>query len=125
MGFFNFPVLAAAVHVLAVLIYFVYPYLSNEPLRRIPGPFVARFTNVWLFLQARRGRRYVAVNDAHRRFGPVVRIAPNHVSIVDPDAVNMIYGHGNGFTKRYARCIVLWSVIYTCDKRQTGIKMLL
>lgn len=102
MGFFNFPVLAAAVHVLAVLIYFVHPYLSNKPLRRIPGPFLARFTNAWLFLQARRRKRFIAVDDAHRRYGPVVRIAPNHVSIVDPDAVNMIYGHGNGFTKRYA-----------------------
>lgn len=114
MGFFNFPVLAVAVHVLAVLVYFVYPYLSNGPLRRIPGPFLARFTNAWLFLQARRGRRFIAVNDAHRRFGPVVRIAPNHVSIVDPDAVNLIYGHGNGFTKRYTQ----YRTIYTSDKEE-------
>ena len=31
--------------------------------------------------------------------GPFVRIAPNHVSIAEPDALGMIYGHGNGALK--------------------------
>jgi len=35
----------------------------------------------------------------HRKYGPVVRIAPNHVSIADPDALNEIYAHGNGALK--------------------------
>ena len=31
--------------------------------------------------------------------GPIVRIAPNHVSIASLDAVNAIYGHGAGLLK--------------------------
>lgn len=49
--------------------------------------------------QARRGRRYVAVNEAHKKYGTFVRIQPNHVSIADDKAIPIIYGHGNGFTK--------------------------
>ncbi|KAF7510923.1 hypothetical protein GJ744_005753 [Endocarpon pusillum] len=49
--------------------------------------------------QCRRGRRYKTVDDVHKRLGPVVRIQPNHVSIADPDAIQSVYGHGNGFTK--------------------------
>ncbi|KAJ4317246.1 hypothetical protein N0V84_007465 [Fusarium piperis] len=47
----------------------------------------------------RRGKRFEIVDQVHRRLGPVVRIAPNHVSIADADAINVIYGHGNGFLK--------------------------
>ena len=52
--------------------------------------------------QARRGRRYLAVDAAHKKYGKVVRIQPNHVSIADGDAIQIIYGHGNGFLKAYA-----------------------
>ena len=31
--------------------------------------------------------------------GPFVRLAPNHLSIADPDALIPIYGHGNGALK--------------------------
>lgn len=31
--------------------------------------------------------------------GPFVRIAPNHVSIAEPDALSIIYAHGNGALK--------------------------
>lgn len=31
--------------------------------------------------------------------GPIVRIAPNHISISDPDALNAVYGHGTGSMK--------------------------
>lgn len=31
--------------------------------------------------------------------GPIVRIAPNHVSVADPDALAEIYAHGNGALK--------------------------
>jgi benzoate 4-monooxygenase len=31
--------------------------------------------------------------------GPVVRIAPNHVSIADPTALPIVYAHGNGALK--------------------------
>ncbi|KAF2277506.1 cytochrome P450 3A3 [Westerdykella ornata] len=81
------------------VLYYLLPYLRNCSLRRIPGPFPAPFSNLWLMYQARRGRRYLAVDDAHKKYGVLVRIAPNHVSVADADAIPQIYGHGNGFLK--------------------------
>lgn len=88
-----------ALLLLAVL-YFLLPYLRNPSLRRVPGPVAAAFSNLWLLYQSRRGRRYLAVDQAHKQYGKVVRIQPDHVSIADADAINTIYGHGNGFLKR-------------------------
>ena len=33
------------------------------------------------------------------RLGPIVRLAPNHASIADPEALNLVYAHGNGALK--------------------------
>ena len=33
------------------------------------------------------------------KIGPIVRLAPNYVSIAHPDALNAVYGHGTGATK--------------------------
>ncbi|GAP83892.1 putative benzoate 4-monooxygenase [Rosellinia necatrix] len=84
----------------AVVAYYVYPYLvTYRHLRHLPAPFPAQFSNWWLLYACRRGRRYEIVDEAHRRLGPVVRIQPNHVSIADDDAIQLIYGHGNGLLK--------------------------
>lgn len=40
------------------------------------------------------GDQYLAIHAAHQRLGPVVRIAPNHISFTDHAAYRDIYGHG-------------------------------
>lgn len=82
------------------VLYFLLPYLRNWSLLKVPGPVPAALTNLWLMYQCRRGRRYQAVDNLHKKYGKVVRIQPNHVSIADADAINVVYGHGNGFLKR-------------------------
>lgn len=85
---------------IALVVYYVYPYVvTYGHLRDIPAPFPAQFTNLWLLYTARRGKRHFIVDDIHRKLGPVVRIQPNHISIADDDAIQIIYGHGNGFLK--------------------------
>jgi benzoate 4-monooxygenase len=84
--------------VIPVLCYLL-PWLRNKSIRGIPGPKWAAFSNLWLMYHCRRGRRYLAVDAAHKRYGPLVRLQPNHVSIADPEAVVAVYGHGNGFLK--------------------------
>ena len=81
------------------ILYWVVPYRSNHDYDDIPGPFLARFTNLWLLYQSRLAQRSLAVDEAHARYGKVVRIAPNHISIADSDAIQEVYGHGNGFLK--------------------------
>ncbi|EFX05998.1 cytochrome p450 benzoate 4-monooxygenase, partial [Grosmannia clavigera kw1407] len=39
------------------------------------------------------------VHRLHSKYGDFVRIAPNHVSIADPRALQDIYGHNTGFVK--------------------------
>lgn len=82
------------------VVYFLLPYFQRWQLIKIPGPWAAALSNLWLMYHARNGKRYRAVNNAHKKYGKVVRIQPNHVSIADADAIPIIYGHGNGFLKR-------------------------
>ena len=85
---------------LVPLIYYLLPYIRNHAIRDIPGPKLAIFSNLWLLYQCRRGSRYLAVDQAHKRLGPLVRIQPDHVSIADPDAIPVIYSHSGGWLKR-------------------------
>lgn len=79
--------------VVALLLYYVVPYFTTySALQGIPGPFFAKFTNLWLLAQARQGFRYKSVDDAHKKHGKLVRIQPDHVSVADADAVQAIYG---------------------------------
>lgn len=82
------------------LVYYLLPYLRNNAIRDIPGPRLAAFSNLWLLYQCRRGRRYLAVDHAHKQLGPLVRIQPDHVSIADPEAIPIIYSHTGGWLKR-------------------------
>ncbi|KAF8191518.1 benzoate para-hydroxylase [Mycena galopus ATCC 62051] len=68
--------------------------ISRKSAHHIPGPFLARWTHLWLAYQAYRGRRYKAVHAAHLRYGRLVRIAPNHISVASPEALSVIYGQG-------------------------------
>ena len=81
------------------VLFYLLPYLRNWQIRDIPAPFPAAWTNLWLLYQARRGRRFLAVDEAHKKLGKFVRIQPNHVSIADAEAITQVYGHGNGFLK--------------------------
>ncbi|OJJ46222.1 hypothetical protein ASPZODRAFT_142843 [Penicilliopsis zonata CBS 506.65] len=85
--------------VAVVAVYFVLPYLKLWRLSDIPSPSVAAFTNLWLMLQARRGQRSITVHEMHKKYGKMVRIGPNHISIADDAAIQTIYAHGNGFLK--------------------------
>ncbi|KAJ4372333.1 hypothetical protein N0V83_004107 [Neocucurbitaria cava] len=81
------------------VLYYLLPYIRNWQIRDIPAPFPAAWTNLWLLYQCRRGKRYLAVHEAHKKYGELVRLQPHHVSVADADAIPHIYGHGNGFLK--------------------------
>jgi benzoate 4-monooxygenase len=91
---------APAVALTGLILFYLYPYfVTFAALRKIPAPFPAQFSDLWLLSVCRRGNRYLTVHELHKKLGPVVRIQPNHVSINDDEAINAIYGHGNGFLK--------------------------
>lgn len=87
---------------MAVLLcaYFFVPYFTTfAALRKVPGPLISKFSNVWIGLHSRAGNRFHHVNKVHQKYGKVVRLGPDHVSIASEDALPLVYGHGNGFLK--------------------------
>jgi len=70
-----------------------------DPLRNIPGPFLARFTRLWYLIEIYRGNFQITNIELHKKYGPVVRIAPGQYSIDDTEGARTIYGHGNSFLK--------------------------
>lgn len=102
LAFFLSPVTIAIALPLWLAFYYIVPYFTTyRYLSCVPGPFLARFSNIWIGLSARRGQKFAAIDSAHRKYGKVVRIGFNHVSIADERALNVVYGHGNGFLKEY------------------------
>ncbi|TGJ82863.1 hypothetical protein E0Z10_g5902 [Xylaria hypoxylon] len=92
--------LTLAAALVAVVAYYTYAYfVTYSHIRDVPAPFPAQLTNWWLLYACRRGKRYLIVDEAHKKLGTVVRIQPNHISVADDEAIPIIYGHGNGFLK--------------------------
>ncbi|KAI1763528.1 cytochrome P450 [Hypoxylon sp. FL1150] len=85
-------VIWAAIVICAVRFY-------TDPLRHIPGPFVARITPLWLWYIAWNGSECRTVAKLHKKHGPVVRVAPNEVDISDGAATHQIYIKNGGLLK--------------------------
>ncbi|KFZ17915.1 hypothetical protein V502_04359 [Pseudogymnoascus sp. VKM F-4520 (FW-2644)] len=63
-----------------------------HPLADFPGPFGAAWTDAWWFYHLFTGRVTWKNHDWHKRYGPIVRIAPNHLSFNSPQAIKDCYG---------------------------------
>ncbi|KAK0636014.1 putative benzoate 4-monooxygenase cytochrome P450 [Bombardia bombarda] len=99
LGYISSP-WAPLVVVLGIAAFYLYPYfVTYGHLRQIPAPFPAQFSDLWLLSVVRRGNRYQRVHDLHKKLGPVVRIQPNHISLNDDDAIQVVLGHGSGLLK--------------------------
>lgn len=68
-------------------------------LRDIPGPTIAAYTKLWRLYDVRKGQAHRTAIELHRKYGPLVRIGPNHVSVADSKEIANIYGLKTGFTK--------------------------
>lgn len=73
--------------------------LSTDRLGHIPGPFIARLTPIWYWYLTWKGIECTVITALHKKYGPVVRIAPNEIDISDGAAANPIYVDNGGFRK--------------------------
>ncbi|KAG4288531.1 hypothetical protein FPRO06_06183 [Fusarium proliferatum] len=73
--------------------YYFHPYAD------IPGPFWAKISRFWLVRQVLRGDIHSTQRALHEKYGSIVRMAPDEVSISDPAALKVIYAVNAGFTK--------------------------
>lgn len=91
----NLP-LSASVLLLAVLVlvsyhFVVYPAFIS-PLSKIPNAhWSVPISPLWILYQRFRSRENGALQEAHRRLGPFIRVSPNDVNVDDLDAVRTIY----------------------------------
>lgn len=71
----------------------------RKGLRAIPGPFLASISNYWKISGVYHGDMHHKNRKVHEKYGPVVRIGPNHVSFASVDALNLIHGSKQAFAK--------------------------
>ena len=90
---FSFLVAAS---ILLVAAYVVYQrYISG--LAAIPGPVAASLSRWWLVKYTRQGDLHRQTLRLHEYYGPLVRIAPNEVSVANPSAIKQIYGEPRAY----------------------------
>ncbi|KAJ2987475.1 hypothetical protein NUW58_g4482 [Xylaria curta] len=95
-----FPALMSFLGILAAgaFTYVIYQYVFS-PLAAFPGPLVAKFTKIWRAYGMYKGTWHRDLVDLHRKYGPVVRIGPNELSVGDPEAFRQIYRASKAFPK--------------------------
>ncbi|KAJ8058504.1 hypothetical protein OCU04_012690 [Sclerotinia nivalis] len=87
-----------------VAIYFLRVYTR---LQHIPGPFLAAFSNIprmyWVWTK-RAHEKHIAL---HKKYGSLVRIGPDVVSVGDPAEISHIYGFDDTFSKSDFYSVIL------------------
>ncbi|KAL6246465.1 hypothetical protein RBB50_006701 [Rhinocladiella similis] len=83
--------LAGIICTLSLLLLACKSIATYRRLASVPGPFLAGFTDLWRW-KAQNSRGYSArLVRLHQKYGNLVRIGPNHISISDPNAVAVVY----------------------------------
>lgn len=83
----------AAVFVVLRTIYRVFLH----PLRKIPGPRLAAISHLYEFYyDVVKGGTFIwEIEKMHQQYGPIVRINPREVHVIDPDFYDEIYASGS------------------------------
>jgi hypothetical protein len=76
---------------------FVNRYASS--LRKYPGPVLASVSRLWKVRSTMSGRTHLDHVELHKKYGRVVRIAPNEVSLSSPEAARAVLSAGKRFYK--------------------------
>lgn len=85
---------AAAIFVVLVYQYIIHPAFFS-PLSRIPNAhWSAPISRFWILNVRFTRRENRTLHDAHRRLGPIIRVAPNELSINDLDSLRTVYQGG-------------------------------
>lgn len=71
----------------------------QQGLRQIPGPWLAKVSPLWRLWFVWDGTAHEGYRKLHKKYGPIVRTAPNVVDISDPAVIPNIYGINSKFKK--------------------------
>ncbi|KAJ5382629.1 Cytochrome P450 [Penicillium concentricum] len=81
-----------------VITHLVYNYAKGG-LWRIPGPWMRGISSLPRILSVYNNKSHDEDIQLHQKYGKIVRLAPNLLSIADPAEINQIYGIGTKFYK--------------------------
>ncbi len=70
-----------------------------NPLASIPGPWYTRFIGLPALYHDFKGDYLSWYQSLHERYGPIVRVTPDEVSLTSPEAFQKIHAANSGFTK--------------------------
>jgi cytochrome P450 len=87
------------VYIVPVLLFYVAQSFFFHPLRQFRGPFIAKFTSWWRFVNVFKGNADVTDRKLHHKYGTAVRLGPNFISLSDPSLIKTIYRTRNPFLK--------------------------
>ncbi|GLA01264.1 hypothetical protein AnigIFM60653_011513 [Aspergillus niger] len=72
----------------------------SSPISKLPGPWYTKLTSLVIKYHEFSASRRVFIHQLHKRYGTIVRIAPNEVSFASLDAIREIYASGgSGYDK--------------------------
>ncbi|KAH7355744.1 cytochrome P450 [Pyrenochaeta sp. MPI-SDFR-AT-0127] len=114
----SFHVYHAVVAFAAYFVCWVVYSIFYHPLRNVPGPFAAKFTELWRTRRYFLGGWHDDILELHRKYGPVVRLAPNEVAFVDKQAMGKLYGHTTGTKKVFQLSTVRLDFFASTDTRE-------
>ncbi|KAF5329576.1 hypothetical protein D9619_009005 [Psilocybe cf. subviscida] len=75
-----------------------YRLSTLHPLAHYPGPIQCRLTKLWGAWIALDGQPHVYYKRLHDQYGPIVRVGPNELSIIDASMIPTVLG-SNGMPK--------------------------
>jgi cytochrome P450 len=94
----TWPYILAATSIAFLLIRSITTRYRHD-LRKIPGPFLASFSNldrIWSCAAGDQMNYHLAL---HAKHGRLVRVGPNHVSVSDGNAIQQLYSISTKFVK--------------------------
>jgi hypothetical protein len=104
--------------------------LLIHPLSRFPGPRLWSLSRLPYTTALWNGRLHIRIKEIHDQYGPVVRIAPDELSFIEPQAWPEIYTGGNGNKgfpkhKAYSNAQGFESLFDATDENHTRLRKLL
>ena len=94
----TWPWLLAAASII-ILLFRAISTRYRHDLRKIPGPFLASFTNLDRIWSCAMGNQMDYHLSLHAKYGRLVRVGPNHVSVSDGNAIQQLYSISTKFYK--------------------------
>ncbi|KAF3120211.1 hypothetical protein TWF594_003947 [Orbilia oligospora] len=89
----------AAILVIGYLVLTAIYELYFSPLSKIPGPWYAAVSRLWLIYRSLRGGVIFTAYDLHKQYGPYVRMSPNEISVAEIESVRKIHAPSDPYEK--------------------------